>query len=179
MNKFIFTAILILVVTVSVATFSIIYVCNKQDVDNLAKIEIVSGPDNKVTISVTRQQLYRDIAPLTIEDFLAQTKIASLKGQGLKLIDINKNGIMARYGFKKGDIIKEIAGTDIDSLQEAIIVCDAIEKDIFTNKDEKDVDIKLAREGEDFDMKFKIPPFVPETVYYEMTLTKRGGQQNE
>ena len=80
--------------------------------------------------------------------------------------------MLAKYGFNKGDIIKEINGQKLNSTKDAIKACELLEKEIFNDRDAKEINIALNRDGEDIDMRFNIPQFIPEKVSYTMRLEK-------
>ena len=138
--------------------------------------EIIKETDDKgnVKVRVSRAQIRNEISPVVIEDFLARTKIESVDNNKLKLVDFGDESLLARYGFEKGDIITAINGEAVGTTQEAIKICDTLEREIFNNRDEKEIDVSLTRDGEDINMNFKVPEFVPEKVHYTMQLKKRA-----
>jgi len=138
--------------------------------------EIIKEIDDKgnVKVQVTRAQIRNEISPVVIEDFLSRTKIESVDNNKLKLVDFGDDSLLSRYGFEKGDIITAINGQAVGTAEEAIKICDALEREIFDNRDEKEIDVSLTRDGEDINMNFKVPEFVPEKVHYTMQLKKRA-----
>lgn len=138
-------------------------------------VEITQGLDGKknINFTITLPQIKKDIAPIAIKEFLSRIKIANADQGGLELINFEDNCVLARYGFKKGDIVKEINGQSVNTAKDAIRVCDALEKDIFKDRAAKEIYVTLDRNGEDIDMNFRIPEFVPEKVCYAMSLRKR------
>ena len=143
---------------------------------NAPDTEIIKEIDDRgnVKVQVSRAQIRNEISPVVIEDFLSRTKIESIDSNKLKLVDFGDESLLARYGFEKGDIITAINGEAVGTTQEAIKICEAIEREIFNNRDEKEIDVSLTRDGEDINMNFKVPEFVPEKVHYTMQLKKRA-----
>ena len=129
--------------------------------------------EGNIKVCVTRAQIRNEIAPVVIEDFLSRTKIESVDNK-LKLVDFGDDSLLSRYGFEKGDIITAINGEAVGSPEEVIKICEAIEKEIFNNRDEKEIDVSVTRDGENINMNFKVPEFVPEKVHYTMQLKKRA-----
>lgn len=156
------------------AAFALRPALHRKDND-IPEVEITQGIDGKknINVTVTLPQLKKEIAPISIKEFLSRTKVAKADKGGLKLLDFKNDSVLARYGFKKGDIIKEIDGQNVNTTEDAIRVCDALEKDIFKDRDAKEIKVVLDRNGEDINMNFRIPEFVPEKVYYTMSLQKR------
>jgi len=138
--------------------------------------EIIREIDDKgnVKVQVTRARIRNEISPIVIGDFLSKVKIESIDNDKLKLADFGDDSLLARYGFEKGDIITAINGEAVGTAQEAIKICDILEREIFNNRDEKEIDVSLIRDGEDIIMNFNVPEFVPEKVHYTMQLKKRA-----
>lgn len=169
--------ILTLCTVVISAVFSLRFFLYRND-KNIPRIETAQTIDGKkyINVYVTLPQIKKEIAPIAIEEFLSQTKIANTGKGGLELVDFKDDGVLTRYGFEKGDIVKEINGQKLNSTEEAIRLCEVLEKKIFESKDAKEINVILNRNGEDINMNFKIPEFVPEKVYYTMCLEKRAGR---
>lgn len=143
---------------------------------DVPKIEITQGQDNtkNINVYVNRSLIKKDIAPIVIKEFLSQTKITSSDNGGLELADFKDDSVLAKYGFKKGDIVKEINGQRVNTIKEAIKICEALEEEILGNKDSKDIGVVINRGGESVYMNYKVPEFVPEKVQYTMRLQKRS-----
>ncbi|NQT90471.1 MAG: hypothetical protein HQ558_04375 [Candidatus Omnitrophica bacterium] len=142
----------------------------------LPKIEVIkeAGVGNAVNIYLTRPQLKVQISPLIVKDLLAHIRVAGQDDGGLKLLDFKDNGLLSKYGFKKGDTLKSINGRDINTPKEALNACDALKEEVFGTRDEKEIEVMIKRDGEDINMNFKVAKFVAEKVSYGMTLNKRG-----
>jgi len=126
---------------------------------------------------MTRLELAKQIAAISLEDFLSQTKIAVAgDDKGLELVDFKKGNPLVTYGFKKGDIIRSINGSEVRTIKEALMACDSLEKEVCKDTNEKEVNISLVRDNEDVDMNFAISSFVPEKVHYTMRLEKNIGK---
>lgn len=165
----------ILCTGISVAIFSLKNLLHRTS-DAIPKMEITQWLDNEnaLNVHVTRSQIKKEITPIVIEEFLSRTRIASSDGGGLELADFDDDSVLARYGFRRGDVVKEIDGQEINNTQEAIKACDALEKEILGSRDEKEINIALNRGGEDISIKFRVPKFVPQKVRYTMNLQKRS-----
>ena len=135
------------------------------------KIEIAKT-SNDINVYATLAQIKRDIAPIAAEEFLSQIRIISSKSGGIRLADFKDESTLAKYGFKKEDILKEINGQKINNIEEAVKACGALEKELFASRDAKEIKIALDRGGKDINMNFKIPEFVPEKVSYTLNLQK-------
>lgn len=141
------------------------------------RIEIIQAANDKQSINVyvTRSQIKKEISPIAIKEFISKTEITSANKE-LTLVDFSDDGMLPRYGFRKGDIITAINGQQVGSMQEAVKICTSLGGDIFKNRNEKEINVSLTRDGEDINMNFKIPEFVPEKAYYTMNLKKRIGK---
>jgi len=139
--------------------------------------KIIQEDNNNTHIRVTRTQIKKEFSSLSFNDLLSKTKINCGKEcKGLELIDFEDNSLLARYGFKKGDIIKVINERKISNLKDITMTCNMLAKEIFANENEKDVTVMLTRDGEDVNMNFKIPKFIPKKVHYTMHLDKKVGK---
>ncbi|MCX5715463.1 MAG: S1C family serine protease [Candidatus Omnitrophica bacterium] len=169
---------LIILITASfillLTAFAIRYSLCRIDND-LPRIEVVRGSSGikDINIAVTLSRIKKEIAPIIIEDFLSQTKIATIDNGGLKLVDFKEKSVLARYGFEKGDIVKEVNGQKVNSVEKAIEICEVLEKEVLKNSDAKEISVVLNRGGEDVNINFRIPKFIPEKVSYVMTLEKQ------
>lgn len=167
--------IFIVVFSIFALTFTALKSSLPRKEKNAPTLEIVQNLDGKkyIKVTVTLPQIKKEITPISIKEFLSQTKIANAEQGGLKLLDFGEDSVLARYGFEKGDIVKEINGQKLDSTKQAIKICEVLEKEILGTRDAKEINVTLNRDGEDIDMNFRIPEFVPEKVYYIMNLQKR------
>lgn len=168
--------ILTISIVILLTTLTLILSLHRKDAGT-PEIEIVHEAGNNVNVYVTRAQIRKEISPVTVKDLLAKTKISTKEdGKELTLVDFEDDSLLSRYGFKRGDVITAINGRGVGTIRDIIEVCDLLEKEIFEDTDEKEIDVSIVREGEDVDMNFRVPKFVPEEVRYTMRLEKRAGK---
>jgi len=175
MKPFVFIIILLICIAMLAGVLWMRNLLDITDTD-IPKIEITQGQDNtkNINICVNRSLIKKDIAPIVIKEFLSQTKITSLDNGGLELTDFKGDSMLAKYGFKKGDVVKEINGQRVNTTKEAIKICDALEEEVLGSRDGKDIGVVLDRGGENIYMNYRVPEFVPEKVQYTMHLQKRA-----
>lgn len=137
-----------------------------------AALKITKGPDNNINVHATRAQIRNEIATIVVDKFLAETKVDSTK-DGLRLTEFKNDSPLAKYGFKEGDIIKQINGQKINTAGEVIKICDTLEDKLLGGKSAEEIKVALNRDGEDVNINFRIPEFIPEKVHYNLRLEKR------
>lgn len=96
--------------------------------------------------------------------------------EGVKIPIFIDAKFLDRYGFKKGDVIKEINGEKVKTIKETISICRSLEERYLTLETPEDVNVLLARDGKDMNIDFQPESYIPEKVYYTMRLEKRIGK---
>ncbi|MFH1868019.1 MAG: hypothetical protein ABH843_03510, partial [Candidatus Omnitrophota bacterium] len=152
--------------------FITVFVKQKR-VAHIPNVKITQGPDNNIDVLVTRAQIKNEIAPVVIEEFLLRTRLASSE-EGLRLVEFEDSSLLARYGFREGDIVREVDGHKIDTVKGAIELCESLESELLGAKDAKQIKIALKRDDKEMNMNFTVPEFIPEKVAYTLRLEKRG-----
>lgn len=170
-NKF-FVLLPILAVSLLFIYIAIYTINNIVHQNKTTEPKITKGPDNNINVHATRSQIRNEIAAIVVDKFLAETKIDSTK-DGLRLTEFKNDSPLAKYGFKEGDIIREINGQKIGTAEEVIKICDTLEDKLLGGKSAEEIKVVLNRDGEDVNINFRIPEFIPEKVHYNLRLEKR------
>jgi membrane-associated protease RseP (regulator of RpoE activity) len=174
MNKPKLTIFLTICFVLLLAAFFIKYSISKID-RSAPRIHLTRSPSGikNINVTVALPQIRREIVPIVLEDFLLQTKIDTVNDKGLKLTDFKDKSVLSKYGFERGDIVQEINGQKVQSMDEAIRICGVIEQELLKDRNAKEVNVLLDRGGEIVMMNFSIPQFIPPRVNYVMTLDKQ------